>query len=107
MPKVIFSRGGIDWKEAFEFLDYRRCMMCGVKHGLSRRVHNFPFVHTVYTVVHCMFTVHSLYRMVLYVPYMRVPHTGQGVSSYISAKYDGSNPNRATVGSSGHATGVP
>jgi hypothetical protein len=24
-----------------------------------------------------------------------------------STKYDGSNPNRATVGSSGHATGVP
>jgi hypothetical protein len=25
----------------------------------------------------------------------------------LSTKYDGSNPNRATVGSSGHATGVP
>jgi hypothetical protein len=26
---------------------------------------------------------------------------------HLSTKYDGSNPNRATVGSSGHATGVP
>jgi hypothetical protein len=29
------------------------------------------------------------------------------VSCVVSTKYDGSNPNRATVGSSGHATGVP
>jgi hypothetical protein len=32
----------IDWKEAFEVLDHRRCMTFGVVHGLLRRVHNFP-----------------------------------------------------------------
>jgi hypothetical protein len=33
---------GIDWKEAFEVLDHRRCMTFGVVRGLLRRVHNFP-----------------------------------------------------------------
>jgi hypothetical protein len=33
---------GIDWNEAFEVLDHRRCMTFGVVHGLLRRVHNFP-----------------------------------------------------------------
>jgi Nitrogen permease regulator 2 len=33
---------GIDWNEAFEVLDHRRCITFGVVHGLLRRVHNFP-----------------------------------------------------------------
>jgi hypothetical protein len=36
------QQGGIDWKEAFDVLDHRRCMIFGVVHGLLRRVHNFP-----------------------------------------------------------------